>query len=361
MGTRKSPSASRVVTIGDVARAAQVSTTTVSKVINGLPRVGAQTRQRVLDVVAELGYQANPTARSLRAGRADAIGLLVPELDRPYFAQLATRLADALRPTGRQLVVQRSGVSRDDELAAASFARLRMYDGVIISVVGLNPSDLEQLDFLTPVVLVGERPLPRTFDHVMMDNVEGAAMATAHLLERGSRRIVMLGGRDGTTEQDMPSLRTLGYYKAHARMGVPLDERLVAPVLPLDMPTGYAAVRSLVDAGVTFDGIVAVTDVVAMGALRALADLGVRVPTDVQVVGFDNIAETEFITPRLTSIDPGNDQIAGTVLGLLEARMAAHSAGLPRTSSEPAQVTIPARLVIRESTRLASIADRGQA
>jgi DNA-binding LacI/PurR family transcriptional regulator len=354
MSARKSSSASRAVTIGDVARAAQVSTTTVSKVINGLPRVGAQTRQRVLEVVAELGYQVNPTARNLRAGRTDAIGLLVPELDRPYFGQLATRLANALEPTGRQLVVQRSGVSRAEELAAASFARLRMYDGVIISVVGLNPSDLEQLNFQTPVVLVGERPLPRTFDHVMMDNVEGAATATAHLLERGSRHIVMLGGRDGTTEQDMPTLRTLGYYKAHARMGVPLDARLVAAVLPMDMATGYAAVRSLVDAGVAFDGIVAVTDVVAIGALRALADLGIRVPAEVQVVGFDNIDETEFVTPRLTTIDPGNEQIAGTVLQFLETRMAEHSAGLPRTASEPtAEVTIPARLVIRESTRRA--------
>jgi DNA-binding LacI/PurR family transcriptional regulator len=342
----------RAVTIGDVARAAQVSTTTVSKVINGLPRVATQTRERVLEVVAELGYQANPTARNLRAGRTNAIGLLVPELNRPYFGQLATRLADALEPTGRHLVVQRSGVSRADELAAASFARLRMYDGVIISVVGLNPSDLEQLSFRTPVVLVGERPLARTFDHVMMDNVEGAATATAHLLERGSRRIVMLGGRDGTTEQDMPTLRTLGYYKAHARMGVPLDARLVTPVPAFDMTSGHAAVRSLVDAGVTFDGIVAVTDVVAIGALRALADLGIRVPEEVQVVGFDNIDETEFITPRLTSVDPGNEQIAATVVRFLESRMAAQSSGQPEAAAEPtAEVTIPARLVIRESTR----------
>ena len=342
----------RAVTIGDVARAAQVSTTTVSKVINGLPRVATQTRERVLEVVAELGYQANPTARSLRAGRTNAICILVPELNRPYIGQLANRLADALEPTGRHLVVQRSGVSRADELAAASFARLRMYDGVIISVVGLNPSDLEQLSFRTPVVLVGERPLARTFDHVMMDNVEGAATATAHLLERGSRRIVMLGGRDGTTEQDMPTLRTLGYYKAHARMGVPLDARLVTPVPAFDMTSGHAAVRSLVDAGVTFDGIVAVTDVVAIGALRALADLGIRVPEEVQVVGFDNIDETEFITPRLTSVDPGNEQIAATVVRFLESRMAAQSSGQPETAAEPtAEVTIPARLVIRESTR----------
>lgn len=149
----------------------------------------------------------------------------------------------------------------------------------------------------------------------------------------------------------MQTLRTLGYYKAHARLGVPLDERLIAPLRLLDMASGYAAVRRLADDGVAFDGIVAATDVVAIGALRALADLGIRVPTDVQVVGFDNIAEAEFATPRLTSVDPGNEQIAGTVLRFLESRMAAHASGEPRTAAEPTAVTIPARLVVRESTR----------
>jgi DNA-binding LacI/PurR family transcriptional regulator len=120
------------------------------------------------------------------------------------------------------------------------------------------------------------------------------------------------------------------------------------------MASGYATVRGLVDDGVAFDGIVAATDVVAIGALRALADLGIRVPADVQVVGFDNIDETEFITPRLTSVDPGNEQIAATVLRFLESRMAAQSSELPEAASEPtAEVTIPARLVIRESTRQA--------
>jgi DNA-binding LacI/PurR family transcriptional regulator len=335
-----------MVTMADVARAAGVSAMTVSNVINGRPGVSADTRLRVITTVAELGYQVNLAARHLRAGRTGAVGLVVPELDRPYFGQLATRLADGLERRGLHLVVERTGASREGELAAVSFARLRMYDGVVVSVVGLAPGDLEHLSFDTPVVLIGERPVPARFDHVMMDNVGGARLATAHLLASGARGIALLGGRDGDVD-DMPTLRTKGYRRAHEDAGVAVDERLLRPVESFSMRGGRDAVLRLHADGVEFDAVFALTDATAMGALRGLADLGLRVPGDVQVVGFDDDDETEFLLPTLTSVDPGNAAMSEAILDLLERRMTSDGS----TALERVEVVPPAHLVLRGSTR----------
>lgn len=339
------------VTISEVAKAAGVSTATVSNALNGRPGMAEETRARILEAVDSLGYQINPTARNLRSGRTDAIGLLVPELDRPYFGQLATRLADGFEARGRHLVLQRSGSSREGELAATAFARLRMYDGVIVTVVGLDLDDLEKLSFMTPVVLVGERPVPRSFDHVRMDNVEGARIATAHLIERGARRIVILGGTADESRQHMGTLRTQGWREAHAAAGLVAPEELIVQLDALDLATAHRTVRELA-AGPDFDAIFAVTDVVAIGALRALADLGMAVPEQVQVIGFDDIDEAQYTVPALSSIDPGKVGIAETIVELLERRMQEQGQRVaPEERAEPVEITIPPRLVRRGTTR----------
>lgn len=335
------------VTMSDVARAAGVSPMTVSNVINGHPQVRAETRLRVLRSISDLGYQVNLAARHLRAGRTGAIGLVVPELDRPYFGQLASRLADAVERSGRHLMLERTGASREGELAAVSFARLRMYDGVVLSVVGLEPSDLEQVTIATPTVLIGEREVPRTYDHVMMDNVGGAELATSHLIATGARRIALLGGRRPDDDVDMPSSRSRGYRRAHEAAGTPVDERLVVGVDAFTLAGGRDAVLRLADDGIAFDAVFALTDVAAMGALRALADLGRDVPGEVQVVGFDDIAECEYLVPRLTSVDPGNTALAQAVLDLLDRRIGAPDGA----TVEPVARVMPARLVERASTR----------
>lgn len=335
------------VTIRDVAQAAGVSTASVSSVINGRSRVSAQTTARILKTVADLGYQINPTARNLRAGRTNAIGLVVPELDRPYFSQLSTHLADLIDQSGRHLVVQRSGGDREKELAAASFARFRMYDGVIISVVGLDPHDLKNLHFTTPVVLIGEKPVQHTFDHVIMDNTGGAVQATSHLLERGATRIALLGGSLAQGPAiSMTRSRTQGYTEALTAHGQAVDPELIIPLDSFGAETGYQAVQDLVARGTIFDAIFAVTDVVAMGAMRALADLGISVPHQVQVIGFDNVTESQYLVPSLTSVDPNKPAIAAKVLELLDAQMNP-SANRPGT---PQEITMPTTLVLREST-----------
>ncbi|TDD72660.1 LacI family transcriptional regulator [Jiangella aurantiaca] len=334
----------------DVAHEAGVSAMTVSNVINGRPGVSAETRLRVLATISKLGYQVNLAARHLRAGRTGAVGLIVPDIDRPYYAQLASRLAKGVEKRGLHLVVERTGGDAERELEAISFGRLRMYDGVVISPLRVDAADLDQLHFETPVVFIGERPVPKTFDHVMMDNVGGARQATQHLLTTGSRRIAVVGGRHDDHVDDMPSLRTRGYRQAHVELGVQVDEQLVVEVESFDPGAGFQAVRRLHESGIAFDGVFALTDAAAMGVLRALADLRVEVPRDVQVIGFDNGKETEFLVPRLSSVEPGNETMADRVLELLEHRVAAARDG-GKDAPDPVTTIVTAQLALRESTR----------
>jgi DNA-binding LacI/PurR family transcriptional regulator len=348
------------VTIGDVARAAGVSTTTVSNVLNNRRGMAESTRANVLATIESLGYQRNPTARNLRAGRTDAVALLVPEFDRPYSGQLAERLAVGVEAQGRHLVVLRSGGHRQEQLAAAEFARLGLYDAVIITVVGMDLSDLEQLSFRMPVVVVGERPIPRTFDHVMMDNVGGAELATTRLIELGSRRIALLGGVPQRTPANVHTLRTEGFRKAHLAAGIPVPEELVVPVSDLSLCAARATIIDLVERGIEFDAVFGLTDTVATGALRGLADAGLRVPDDVQVVGFDDVEESSYTVPALTSIDPGQDEIASQVLRLLDLRVREYKSALPVTERRPpVELTIGARLIERETTHPA-VSDTGR-
>lgn len=334
----------------DVAREAGVSAMTVSNVINGRPGVSPETRLRVLATISRLGYKVNHAARHLRTGRTGAVGLIVPDIDRPYYAQLARRLADVVERRGLHLVVERTGGNAERELEAISFGRLRKYDGVIISPLHLDAADLEHLRFETPVVFIGEKPVPKRFDHVMMDNVGGARMATHHLLSTGSRRIAIIGGRHDDHVDDMPSLRTRGYRQAHAEFGVEVDERLVVEVESFDPGSGARSLKQLYDSGVAFDGVFALTDAAAMGVLRALADLNIDIPREVQAIGFDNDEETEFLVPRLSSVEPCNDAMAERILEMLEYRMAANGDD-PRDVPEPATTIVNSQLVLRESTR----------
>lgn len=337
-----------MTTMSDVARTAGVSVMTVSNVINGRPRVGAETRLRVLDVIADLGYEVNLNARRLRAGRTDTVALIVPCFDHVYFGDLAARVARALEVTGRHLVVEQGGATREGELAAVSLARLKMYDGVLLSVVGLDGADVDRLRTATPIVLLGERELPERFDHVAMGNVEGARLATAHMLATGSRSVVILGGARGqsSVESGMSQMRTAGWRAAHDDAGREPDPRLVIEMAAPESKDAHRAIGDLVDSGVPFDGVFAVTDAVAIGVLSGLAAAGLRVPEDVQVIGFDNLSLSEFLVPALSTVDPGNLAMVGEALRLLDRRIAA--GGEPVV---PEHVVGPVRLVLRGSTR----------
>ncbi|MFI2200088.1 LacI family DNA-binding transcriptional regulator [Streptomyces sp. NPDC020192] len=333
-----------MATIQDVAKAAGVSAMTVSNVINDHPNVRPATRERVLAAMARLDYRVNVAARNLRKGRTGTIGLAVPEVNRPYYGRLAAAIITAAARHGLRVSVEQTGARRENELAALSLSRNRLYDGLILSTVGMGPADVAALEVDHPVVLLGERIFGGPVDHVAMPNVEASAAATRHLIERGCRRVALVCGelRD---EVHMSSLRHTGYRQALRAAGLPADPALVQSVPALTMAEGARRARAMVAGGLDFDGVFCVTDTVAMGVLRGLADAGVRVPEQVKVIGFDNVDESAFLVPSLSTVDPDHDLMAERAVGLLVARLG--SAGPP---AEQEEFVSPFSLVLREST-----------
>ncbi|MFJ7289704.1 LacI family DNA-binding transcriptional regulator [Curtobacterium sp. AB451] len=332
-----------VVTIQDVARTAGVSAMTVSNVINDRPHVRPSTRAKVVRAMDDLGYRVNVAARNLRAGRTSTIGLAVAEIDRPYWGQLAARIIREAARHNLQVLIEQTGAQRSGEIDALGRSRNRMYDGLILSTVGLGPADADLLRVDQPVVILGERIFDGPVDHVAMANQDGGRIAVEHLIERGCRRIAFLDGDDGDDEISVSALRAVGYRQALQDAGLTLDPRRHVRIADFTMAGGRAGVAQLLAAETEFDGVFCITDTVAIGALRGLADAGVDVPGQVKVIGFDDVEEADYTTPSLTSIDPDHDLMARTAVDLLVARIA----GDDRARVE---FTSPARLVVRDST-----------
>ncbi|MBQ9915827.1 MAG: LacI family DNA-binding transcriptional regulator [Microbacterium sp.] len=332
-------------TLHDVARAAGVSIKTVSNVINNYPHVRSETRERVEAAIDELQYRPNQAARSLRSGRADMIGLIVPDLRNPYFAELADDVMRAARARGFSVLIEQFDAERDSELAALRGARRRGLDGVLYSVLSLGEDDAALLDEVgMPMVLLGERIFHSAHDHVTMRNTEAAYAATAHLIAAGRRRILALGSHPGEVVGSA-GLRLRGYEAALAEAGRKLDPRLVVPVDRWHRIDGAEAMRAVLDAGVEFDGVVGFNDSLALGAMRVLLERGVRIPEDVAIVGFDDLDETRYSLPALTTIDPGRSEIARVAVDLLVERITGDAEVAPR------EFLADFHLVERESTR----------
>ncbi len=338
----------RAVTMRDVAQRAGVSLKTVSNVVNAYPHVRPEMRDRVLRVIDELGYQMNFTARNLSLGRTGMIALAVPELRLAYFAELADAVIAAADRVGLTVLIEQTGGTRAGELEVLTSPRRRMTDGLLYSPTALRSADAGALDVDFPIVLLGERALRRGVDHVAMANEAGARTVTEHLLDSGRRRIALIGGHD--SESGAGNLRARGFRAAMSAAGVEVDPRLVAGDERWSRRTGARAMAEILERGVTPDAVLALNDVMALGAMRELFERGLSVPGDVALAGFDNIEEASFSRPSLTTIDPGRTEIARTAVGLLADRLAGRG---ERGAAAAHEIVAGFRLETRESTATA--------
>lgn len=333
------------ITMHDVARLAGVSIKTVSNVVNDYEHVRPETRERVTAAIQSLGYRPNLTARGLRSGRTGVISLIIPDLRNPYFAELADAVMRAADSQGLSVIIEQSGADRERELSLLNGSRMQMVDGILYSVLALGEDDAHLLEAVTtPMVLLGERIFHGPTDHVTMHNTEGAKAATQHLLAMGRKRIAVVGAHRGEVIGSA-GLRLAGYREALDEAGIEYDDNLIGEVGGWFRSGGAEAMRTLLDSGVQFDGVVAFNDSMALGAMRVLQEAGVRIPHDVAVIGFDDIDETRYTLPTLSTIDPGKDEIAEVAVRFLIERIAS-----PDASIAPREHRAAFRVVEREST-----------
>lgn len=336
------------VGLKDVAARAGVSIKTVSNVVNG-QRVLPDTLERVQRAIDELGYRPNLSARSLRQGRTGVVALAVPELTSPYFAELARRVIEAAATRGWTVLVDETDGRRDRELLVLRGIHSHLIDGAIFSPLAIGRDDEAALHPSLPIVLLGERLFPGPVDHVAFDNVAAARTAVDHLVESGRKRIAIVGVQDSPVA-DTARLRLAGWRESLEAAGLDASPELMAPAVRWHREDGYAAVQVLLAAGERPDSLFCCNDLLAIGALRALGEAGLRVPDDVAVIGIDDIEEGRYTTPSLTTIAPDKEAIARLSVDLLASRLQ-EQRSLPADTARSAHQDMSAayQLVIRES------------
>ena len=332
------------VSLKDVALSAGVSIKTVSNVVNGYQHVRPEMRQRVQQVIDELGYRPNLSARSLRRGRTGVIALALPELTSPYFAELAGSIIDSAERRGWTVLVDQTDGVRERELLVLQGIRSHLIDGAIFSPLALGRDDGKTLRPEVPLVLLGERVFDGDVDHIAIDSVAAARTAVEHLVQRGRTKVAVIGAQR-TRSSETARLRLKGYEQALRAAGLAEDPSLVLPAVQWHRADGANAARELLSRKLWPDAIFCCNDLLAIGAIHALQCAGVSVPDDVAVIGIDDIEEAAFATPSLTTIGPDKVAIAQLSLELLAARI-----GTPAAARPPQDLQVDFKLIVRDST-----------
>lgn len=335
------------VTQADVAQRAGVSQRTVSNVVNGLPSVSPDVVARVTEAIKELGYTPSHAARSLRLGRSGVLQLVVPEMDVPYFAELARGVIKCAEDHGYAVMVRQTLGSRERERDALEGSAAEYAEGTILSAVGSVEELFSGGRPRSPVVLIGERSGVGLVDHIGIDDVAAAGAATRHLLASGRRRVAFIGAHPDASLR-MAALRLSGYEQALQSAGLSVDPALVVRIGSYHRRDGEAAMASLLDLDDPPDGVFCATDLLALGALRCAYKRGVRVPADIAVVGFDGLEEGRYSVPALSTIAPDKQELARVCVETLLARIRARESG--ESESEVRYLSIPFALVVRESS-----------
>ncbi|PSL37803.1 LacI family transcriptional regulator [Labedella gwakjiensis] len=331
-------------TLRDVAARADVSVRTVSNVVSGYTHVSERMRQRVLAAIDELDYRPNPAARTLRTGRTGMLALIVPEIDVPYFSALARDVITAAAELDYRVMIDQTGHDheRERELLTGD-DRTMLFDGILFSPL-VTQAELLEMDSTTriPLVLLGEHQFDGRFDHVAIDNVQAAHDAVAHLLARGHTRIAAIGAQP-LEPYATPQQRTAGYEQALREAGLEVDPDYARAAAHYSRADGYTAATELLRLDPRPDAIFCFSDLLAMGAMRAVFDAGLSVPDDVAIIGIDDIEEGRYSRPSLSSVSLDTAFISEQAVARIAAR-------IDDPDVEPEQIVAPHTLHVRESS-----------
>ncbi|MEU2844638.1 LacI family DNA-binding transcriptional regulator [Streptomyces sp. NPDC088147] len=326
------------VTMADVARAAGVSVTTVSYVLSGKRPVAPAKRDAVQAAITKLGFRLNTVAQSLRTGRSSTVALIIPDIANPFYAQLARGLQDALRPDKYHVVVCNTNAERAEELLYLDDAVKRWLDGVVITPSWLVPDDFDALQAAGIPVVVSADTEMDGLDLVRADSQGAIDQAVGHLAQEGHRRLGMLVGPAGTPAGD-PRLEL--YRAAAGRHGLDLPASLVVRGKHT-REAGVAGLRRLMNRKNPPTAIACVNDLTAIGALEAAEQMGLAVPSDVALIGHDDIEVASLVRPRLSTIRYPAHEV-GSACGRLLLERIGGRAG-------QAEVALRTQLVLRETT-----------
>lgn len=341
------PAPRRPARIKDVAELAGVSLKTVTNVVHQRPNVAPETRARVEAAIRRLDYRPSLIGRQLQSGRSNMITVALARIDEPYLGALAHALIEAASPLGYTVMIDETAGDPERQRRAAEGYPGHGVDGVVFHPHAIDPASVAELSRRTPMVLLGQ-PLPDSAaDFVAIDNVASAREVVDHLYGAGRRRFAFIGYRPDQNDMSVGATRMRATVTRVGELGARIDDDLVLEGGAYTRKDGERAVTAALDRLRDCDALVCASDLLAIGAVRALRGAGIRVPDDVAVSGWDNIIDTEYMTPTITSVSTDMVALADLTMKALISRIDG--------DRDPARShLVPHELIIRESTAPAS-------
>ncbi|MDI6619289.1 MAG: LacI family DNA-binding transcriptional regulator [Clostridiales bacterium] len=288
--------------IDDVAKLANVSIATVSRVFNNSPYVSEKAKANVLKAAKDLGYEPSILARSLAMKKTNTIGLIVPDISNPYYGGVVRGIEDVCNLYKYNIILCNTDNSKDKEIQYINMLKSRWVDGIIFHSSYLSDEVYKIfVDSRIPFVLAG-RGTKYDVPYVVIDNKKAAYDATEYLISMGHKNIgIIHGPLEGMRETVDSVDRLMGYKEAMKKNGLEICDELIREA-NFKAKSGYDATLEMLKSGILPDAVFAISDIMAMGAINAIFDFGLKCPEDVSVIGFDNIDISEITRPSLTTV-----------------------------------------------------------
>lgn len=336
------------VTIKDIARELGISPSTVSRALKDHPDISPQTKKAVNELAEKLNYQPNVVALSLRQSKTNTLGVIIPEIVHFFFSTVISGIEDVAYSAGYNVILTQSNESLQREMTDMKALFNSRVDGMLISLsreTGTYDHIESMLAKGVPIVF-----FDRVYEHpnsskIIVDDFSGAKEATLHLIDQGCKRIAHIEGSPNLT---ITKQRLEGYLEALKERGMPVDKSLIFPCPEASIEAGKAVTESILAKGTPPDGIFATNDPVAMGAMQAIREKGLKIPKDIAVVGFSNWLFSSMMDPPLSSVDQPGFEMGQEATKLLIRQIELKSK--EKIDPQPETKILKTRLVIRESS-----------
>jgi len=325
-----------MATLKDVAERAEVTVTTVSRVINNRGYISEQTRKKVYDVMKELNYQPNELARSLSMQRTNTIGIIVPHIVHPYFAKLISNLENAAANKGYKILLCNSKAKNEKELEYIQMCKSNRVSGIVLCSRNVDIEEMKNLDI--PVITI-ERNLEAGTVGIQCDNYQGGCLATEHLISLGCKNLLHLSG---IKNENMPAdARAEGFIGVCEKHGVRHREVMATSTIynTLDY---HEHIRKAIEEDPFVDGIFASSDLIAAQTIQICAEMNLSIPGQIRLVGFDDVDIARLTTPTITTIRQPVREMAEWAIEFIQRSL--------DQEAVPEQFKLPVTLVKRNST-----------
>ncbi|MDH5610275.1 MAG: LacI family transcriptional regulator [Cyclobacteriaceae bacterium] len=336
----------RNITIKDIARHLGISPSTVSRALKDNPEISIDTKKKVWKIAKELDYEPNPIALSLRQNKTHTIGIILPEIVHFFFSTVISGIEEVAYANGYNVIISQSNDTLEREILDTRALYSHRVDGILASI-SRETTNMEHFQAIQdkgiPLVFFDREVKDIDASKVIVDDFDGGYKATRHLIERGRSNLIHLAGPETLS---ITHGRKAGFVKAHEEAGIALSGGQIITCASGEQEEAEKIVNEIIASGRTFDGVFAVNDMAAFGALIALQNAGKRVPEDVAIVGFSNWQFSSLVAPPLTTIAQ-----PGYLMGQKAAELLLNEIKMGENEFiEPVTIKLPVDLIVRKSS-----------